>query len=154
MSDIAPLVVLTAFLTMFSLCAFLATRFKRCAPDQLLVVYGRVGPASDGRIKVIHHGGILVFPLIQSYRYLSLAPVTVVDRRTQDRLGVVQISADPHLSQIAVERLLSLTPDEILDFVTDIFEDFDDEDQIRSELQKSGIELVRYSANKAGAIDA
>ena len=53
---------------------FLASRYKRCPSDQILVVYGRVGGQSA---RCIHGGGALVWPLIQDSEYLSLTPITI-----------------------------------------------------------------------------
>ena len=41
----------------------LVTRYKRCASDEILVVYGRVGGGKASRC--IHGGATLVWPLIQ-----------------------------------------------------------------------------------------
>ena len=50
----------------------LTTRYKRCASDEVIVVYGQVegGRAS----KCIHGGAVFVMPLIQDYKKLSLIP--------------------------------------------------------------------------------
>ena len=42
------------------------TRYKRCASDEILVVYGRV---KGGRASMCIHGGTrMVWPLIQEYK--------------------------------------------------------------------------------------
>ena len=51
------------------------TRYKRCASDEILVVYGKVG---GGKASVCIHGGArMVWPLIQEYKKLSLIPMTI-----------------------------------------------------------------------------
>ena len=53
----------------------LVTRYKRCASDEILVVYGRV---SGGRAsRCIHGGATLVWPLIQDYDYLDLKQIPI-----------------------------------------------------------------------------
>ena len=53
----------------------LVTRYKRCASDEILLVYGRVG---GGRAsKCIHGGATLVWPLIQDYKKMKLTPMTI-----------------------------------------------------------------------------
>ena len=53
----------------------LVTRYKRCASDEILVVYGRVG---GGRAsKCIHGGATMVWPLIQDFKKISLTPMTI-----------------------------------------------------------------------------
>ena len=63
----------------FGLVAILAfmfimvvTRYKRCASDEILVVYGRVKGGRASRC--IHGGATMVWPLIQDYKKLSLVP--------------------------------------------------------------------------------
>ena len=67
--------VLVAFVT---LIAFLR-RYKRCPPDKIMVIYGRVGASADGRrsARCIHGGAAFVWPLIQAYDYLDLEPFVV-----------------------------------------------------------------------------
>ncbi|MEM6393617.1 MAG: hypothetical protein AAF797_12655 [Planctomycetota bacterium] len=68
------LVVTLCWLAIFTyLVVFIARRYKRCLPDQALVVSGRVG--GDAAHKVLLGGGAFVYPVIQDYSYLSLKPV-------------------------------------------------------------------------------
>ena len=53
----------------------LVTRYKRCASDEILVVYGRVSGGKASRC--IHGGATMVWPLIQDYKKLSLIPLTI-----------------------------------------------------------------------------
>lgn len=58
----------------FSALLFVATRYKRCPSNRILVVYGRTkGKAA----RCIHGGGTYVLPLFESYEYLSLDPVQI-----------------------------------------------------------------------------
>ena len=54
---------------------FLASRYKRCPSESILVVYGKVGTGRSA--KCMHGGGTLVWPLIQDSEYLSLIPMTI-----------------------------------------------------------------------------
>jgi membrane protein implicated in regulation of membrane protease activity len=63
--------ILVVFLTL----VFLASRYKRCPSDQVLVVFGKVGAGQSARC--IHGGGVLVLPLVQGSAYLSLTPMTI-----------------------------------------------------------------------------
>ena len=47
----------------------LVTRYKRCASDEILVVYGRVGGGKAS--KCIHGGATMVWPLIQDFKKIS-----------------------------------------------------------------------------------
>ena len=68
-ASIAGASVLMAFVL------FLASRYRRCPSDKILVVYGSVG--HDRAAKCIHGGGSLVYPVIQDSAYLSLTPMTM-----------------------------------------------------------------------------
>jgi flotillin len=59
----------------FVLVLFLASRYKRCASNQILVIYGKVGGGRSARC--MHRGGAFVWPLIQDYKYLDLTPMTI-----------------------------------------------------------------------------
>ena len=53
----------------------LSTRYKRCASDEIIVVFGRVEGGKSS--KVIHGGAVMVWPLIQDYKKLSLIPMNI-----------------------------------------------------------------------------
>ncbi|HMR99134.1 MAG TPA: SPFH domain-containing protein [Anaerolineales bacterium] len=59
----------------FSTIAFMASRYKRCPSDKVLVIYGRVEKGRSS--KTMHGGGAFVWPLIQDFAYLSLTPITI-----------------------------------------------------------------------------
>ena len=107
----------------------IVTRYKRCASDEILVVYGRVrgGRAS----KCIHGGALMVWPLIQDWKKLSLVPMTIPINLTNAlslqniRIHVpstftVGISTDPMIMNNAAERLLHLNTDQINEMASEI----------------------------------
>jgi len=113
--------IAAAFLLVFFLL-YLAGRYKRCPSDKILVIYGKVGAGQSARC--IHGGGVLVLPLVQDYRYLSLTPMTIqIDLQNalslqNIRINVpstftVGISTDPAIMTNAAERLLNLMPPQI-----------------------------------------
>ena len=53
----------------------LASRYKRCPSDAIMVIYGKVGANESAR--TLHGGGALVIPLIQDYAFMSLTPMTI-----------------------------------------------------------------------------
>ena len=70
------LLALIAFIVLlFFTIAFMASRYKRCPSDKVLVIYGRVEKGRSS--KTMHGGGAFVWPLIQDYSYLSLTPITI-----------------------------------------------------------------------------
>ena len=112
-----------------STLVFLASRYKRCPSDMILVVYGKVGEGQSARC--IHGGGALVWPLIQDSSYLSLTPITI-SIPLQNALSLqnirinvpstftVGISVDKNTMNNAAERLLNLPPQRIEDMAKEI----------------------------------
>lgn len=106
----------------------LASRFKRCPSDKILVVYGRTGGSSA---KCIHGGGAFIWPVIQDFAFLDLKPLSIEANLTNAlsrqniRVDVpsrftIAISSEPELMNTAAERLLGLTPDKIRELASDI----------------------------------
>ena len=71
----AFLPVVSFVFIVFITIAFLATRYKRCPSDKILVVYGKVGKGQSALC--IHGGGAFIWPLIQDYTYMSLTPLSI-----------------------------------------------------------------------------
>ncbi|MBN1844337.1 MAG: hypothetical protein JW810_01555 [Sedimentisphaerales bacterium] len=120
-------VLVFLFLFVFFTLFYLASRYKRCPSDRILVKYGRVGGAS----RCIHGGGTFVLPLIQDYAYLSLTPMTI-SIPLQNALSLqnirinvpstftVGVSTDPAIMNNAAERLLRLPPRDIEEMAKEI----------------------------------
>jgi flotillin len=108
---------------------FAANQYRRCASDEILVVFGKV---KDGKTaECIHGGGKLVIPLIQDYKYLSLKPLTIdiplkgALSKNNIRVNIpssftIAISTVPALMQNAAERLLTFTKEQIAEQARDI----------------------------------
>ena len=119
-----------AFLILiFFTILYLASRYRRCSSDQILVVYGKVGRNQSARC--IHGGGVLVWPLIQDYAYMSLTPMTITIplenalSMQNIRINVpstftVGISTEPSIMNVAAERLLRLGPHQIEEMAKEI----------------------------------
>jgi flotillin len=112
-----------------STIAFLASRYKRCPSDKILVIYGRVGTGQSANC--IHGGGALVWPLIQDYAYMNLTPMTIsiplqkALSMQNIRINVpstftVGISTEPGIMNNAAERLLKLGQEEIEEMAKEI----------------------------------
>jgi len=108
---------------------FLASRYKRCPSDKVLVVFGKVGEGQSSRC--IHGGGALIIPLVQDFQYLSLTPLTInIDLRNalsmqNIRINVpstftVGVSTAPTIMNNAAERLLGLNSKDIEDMAREI----------------------------------
>ena len=106
----------------FITITFLATRYKRCPSDKILVVYGKVGKGQSAMC--IHGGGAFIWPLIQDYTYMSLTPLTIPIPLTKAlslqniRVNVpstftVGVSTEEAIMNNAAERLLNLAQDDV-----------------------------------------
>ncbi|MEM6315731.1 MAG: SPFH domain-containing protein, partial [Planctomycetota bacterium] len=106
-----------------------ASRYKRCPPNRILVIYGKAGGAS--KAKCVHAGAAFVVPLFQDFAFMSLEPMTIDIELTSAlskkniRVAVpstftVGISTEPAIMQNAAERLLGLMEADIAAQARDI----------------------------------
>ncbi len=131
-SVIIAIMVIALFL--FTMLLVVLARYRRCPSDKVLVIYGKVGTNKDGTTrsaKCIHGGAAFIWPVIQSYEYLDLTPMSInVDltnalSHQNIRVDVpsrftVGISVEPGVMQNAAERLLGLRLNEIQELAKDI----------------------------------
>jgi flotillin len=129
-------VIAIAVLVIIAFSAFMAilSRYRKCPSDKVLVIYGKVGKDADGQTRsarCIHGGAAFIVPVIQSYQYMDLTPISMnVDLRNalskqNIRVDVpsrftVGISTEPHVMQNAAERLLGLKMAEVQELARDI----------------------------------
>lgn len=121
-------------LVLFGTVAGILSRYRKCPSDKVLVIYGKVGNDPSGQTrsaKCIHGGAAFIVPVIQSYQYLDLTPISInVDltnalSKQNIRVDVpsrftVGISTEPGVMQNAAERLLGLKLAEIQELAKDI----------------------------------
>lgn len=118
----------------FGTITALFRRYKKCPSDKILVVYGKVGNKKEGgnrSSKCIHGGAAFIWPLIQSFEFLDLTPLSIevnlknalskqnirVDVPSRFTVG---ISTEAGVMQNAAERLLGLGLTEIQELAKDI----------------------------------
>ncbi len=126
--------IVVVVLVLFMMFLMLVTRYKKCPPDKIMVIFGKVGSDKEGNnrsAKCIHGGAAFIWPLVQSYTYLDLTPISIaVDlksalSRQNIRIDVpsiftVGISTEPTIMENAAERLKGLKLTEIQDVAKDI----------------------------------
>ena len=119
---------------LFALFMGILSRYRKCPSDKILVIYGKVGSDASGQArsaKCIHGGAAFIMPIIQSYQFMDLTPMSInVDlknalSRQNIRIDVpsrftVGISTEPSVMQNAAERLLGLQLAEIQELSKDI----------------------------------
>lgn len=110
------------------------SRYRKCPSDKVMVIYGKVGSDKEGVTKsarCIHGGAAFIIPVLQSYQYMDLTPISIsVDlkqalSKQNIRIDVpsrftVGISTEPGVMQNAAERLLGLKLNEIQELAKDI----------------------------------
>ncbi len=126
--------ICVAVLVLFACLIAILSRYRKCPSDKVLVIYGKVGTDKNGEnrsAKCIHGGAAFIVPVIQSYQYLDLTPISInVDLRNalskqNIRVDVpsrftVGISTETGVMQNAAERLLGLQLGEIQELAKDI----------------------------------
>ncbi len=134
MNDYFVLMVSIAVLFLFIIIVAMLKRYKRCPSDRILVVYGKVGKGieSESRsAKCIHGGAAFIWPIIQSFQFLDLTPISIeINLRSalskqNIRVDVpsrftVGISTESGVMTNAAERLLGLTQESISNLAKDI----------------------------------
>ncbi len=121
--SIAVVIFVLLFVTLF-----LASRYRRCPSNRILVIWGTGSKASA---QCFHGGGKFVWPVIQDYAYMTLEPL-VIEIPLQGALSLnnirvnvpstftVGVSKSPVLMSNAAERLLGLTQQQIQEQAQDI----------------------------------
>ena len=125
---LSAVIIVALFATVFAF----ASRYKRCPPDRILVVFGRTGGGKvAGSSKCVHGGGVFVWPIVQAYEFLDLTPIPI-DIRLEGALSqqnirvntpstfTVGVSTEPGVMQNAAERLLGLSLPQIQELAKDI----------------------------------
>jgi len=124
------MVALAAFVILiFFSIIFMASRYKRCSSDMILVIFGRVEKGRSS--KTMHGGGAFVWPLIQDYAFLSLTPMTI-NIPLENALSLqnirihvpstftVGVSTTPEITSNAAERVLHLQQADIEEMAKEI----------------------------------
>ena len=127
---IVVIFVVIIFITIISLFS----RYKRCPSDKILVIFGKTGRTLEGNnrsSRTIHGGAAFIWPVIQSYAFLDLTPISIEVNLTNAlsrqniRVDVpsrftVGISTDPGVMTNAAERILGLALGQIQELAKDI----------------------------------
>ena len=116
------IIICVIVVVLFAAIMAILSRYRKCPSDKVLVIYGKVGTDKNGQARsarCIHGGAAFIVPIIQSYEYMDLTPISInVDLKNalskqNIRIDVpsrftVGISTEPGVMQNAAERLLGL----------------------------------------------
>ena len=134
MDPIIIVAIAVGVIILFALFGGILSRYRKCPSDKILVIYGKVGSDKSGQARsarCIHGGAAFIVPIIQSYQYMDLTPISInVDLRNalskqNIRVDVpssftVGISTEPGVMQNAAERLLGLKMQQVQELAKDI----------------------------------
>ncbi|WP_167617777.1 flotillin family protein [Maribellus sediminis] len=134
MVDFFVILISVAAIFLFIIVVAMMRRYKRCPSDRILVVYGKIGRGADRESrssKCIHGGAAFIWPVIHSYAFLDLTPISIEINLTNAlskqniRVDVpsrftVGISTEPNVMNNAAERLLGLSQESISNLAKDI----------------------------------
>ncbi len=118
LDTIGLLIIPAAVIIGVGTAAYWASRYKKCPSNKILVVYGRVSGGKSA--KTLHGGGAFIWPIVQSYQFMSLEPIQLkVDLRgalasNNIRVNVpstftVALDTDPAMMNTAEKRYLGIT---------------------------------------------
>lgn len=113
----------------FIMLLWFISRYKRCPSDKVLVIYGKTGTGQSS--KCLAGGAAFIWPVIQDYQFLDLTPISIdVDlkgalSRQNIRVSVpsrftAAVSNEPGVMEVAAERLLGKSTEEIRETAKDI----------------------------------
>jgi flotillin len=126
---VGVLLVVTLVLVVAGFLLAMASRFKRCPPNRILVKYGRTGKGRSAT--PIHGGATWVVPLIHAYDFLDLEPLQIEIplegalsseniRVSVPSVFTVAIGTDEETMNNAAVRLLGLETPQIVKQAEDI----------------------------------
>ena len=121
--------IIAAVLIIGGTLMYWASRYKKCPSNEILVVYGYI--RGERAAQTYHGGGAFIWPVIQSYQYMSLEPMQLkVDLRgalaaNNIRINVpstftVALDTDPAMMNTAAIRLLGMSQPDIEELASEI----------------------------------
>jgi len=107
----------------------IASRYKKCPPNKILVVHGKTKGSKPS--KCVHGGGSFIIPVMQGHSFLDLSPISMdVDLKNalseqNIRISIpstftIGISSKADVMQLAAERLLGFSQQQIVEAASDI----------------------------------
>ena len=127
--SIMLIVIVAVVIIMVGTVAYWASRYKKCPSNKILVVYGKI--KGEKSAKTYHGGGAFIWPIIQSYQFMSLEPIHLkVDLNgalAANNIGVnvpstftVAPDTEPAMMNTAAVRLLGITQADIEELASEI----------------------------------
>jgi len=126
---IGLLIIPAAVIIGVGTAAYWASRYKKCPSNKILVVYGKVKGGQSA--KTLHGGGAFIWPIIQSYQFMSLEPMRLKldlsGALAANNIGVnvpstftVALDTYPAMMNTAAVRLLGMSQPDIEELASEI----------------------------------
>ncbi len=130
-ASLPPAAILGGVIALLLLSAVMlfVSRYRRCPANRVLIISGRVGTGQSAR--VISGGGAFIWPVIQEYAFLDLAPlqidINLTDALSLENIRVkvpsqvtVAVGDTPEFQQNAAARILNLKPNDVKELAANI----------------------------------
>ena len=126
---IGLLIIPAAVIILIGTAAYWASRYKKCPSNKILVIYGKVGGGKS--CVTLHGGGAFIWPIIQSYQFMSLEPMRLKldlsGALAANNIGVnvpstftVALDTYPAMMNTAAVRLLGMSQPDIEELASEI----------------------------------
>ena len=126
---IGLLIIPAVVIIMVGTVAYWASRYKKCPSNKILVVYGKVSGGKSA--KTLHGGGAFIWPIIQSYQFMSLEPMRLKldlsGALAANNIGVnvpstftVALDTDPAMMNTDAVRILGMSQPDIEELASEI----------------------------------
>jgi flotillin len=150
---VVGIMIALAALVFFMMFITLATRYKRCPSNRILVIYGKMTGSQTGT-RCVHGGARLVLPLVQDFAYLSLEPIQIEIplkgalsmeniRVSVPSVFTVAVGTDTETMQQAAIRILGLNVEQVKEQASEIILG-----QLRQVIASMGIEDINRDRDK------
>ncbi len=127
---IIPGFILLFIIAFFVQMMIFISRYKKCPPDRIMVIYGKTPGQKAARC--LHGGAAFILPVVQDYGFLSIRPINLelsmkkvyckgsemVDFEIK---ALILISTEPEYMQNAAMRLFGLNLEAIDELANGIF---------------------------------
>ena len=123
------LILVAMVIILVGTSAYWVSRYKKCPSNKILVVYGKI--KGEKSAKTLHGGGAFIWPIIQSYQFMSLEPMRLkLDLNgalaaNNIRVNVpstftVALDTDPAMMNTAAVRILGMSQPDIEELASEI----------------------------------
>ena len=128
------IIICVIVVVLFAAIMAILSRYRKCPSDKVLVIYGKVGTDKNGQARsarCIHGGAAFIVPIIQSYEYMDLTPISInVDLKNALSKQNIRIDVPSRFEEINSDR------DKFLLAVSN---------NVEIELKKIGLKLINVN---------